>query len=129
MAVPGLIGLPPPGIMAGGMLMRLSQDEARAIRACADRHFGRRATVRLFGSRVDDARRGGDIDLHVEAESPDQATLEAEIAFRLDLQDHIGEQKVDVILRRPGYEPRTIDRIALRTGLELRAVTTPAVIG
>lgn len=47
--------------------MRLTGTERDAIRACAERVFGPACVVRLFGSRVDDARRGGDIDLHVVA--------------------------------------------------------------
>ena len=44
--------------------MRLTSAEVSAIKAAARSAFGDTAVVRLFGSRVDDGARGGDIDLH-----------------------------------------------------------------
>jgi predicted nucleotidyltransferase len=99
--------------------MRLTAFEIDAIRRCARRHFGEHCVVRLFGSRVDDARRGGDIDLHIESETIDQATLTKEIMFRKELKDIIGEQQIDVLVRAPDYTPRPIDQIATETGIRL----------
>jgi predicted nucleotidyltransferase len=99
--------------------MRLTPTEIEEIRACAKRHFGERAIVRLFGSRTDDGRSGGDIDLHIEAESAEHASLANELEFSKDLKDRIGEQRVDVIVRAPHYTPRAIDEIAVRTGMML----------
>jgi predicted nucleotidyltransferase len=99
--------------------MRLTPHETRAIRACAARHFGEGAKVRVFGSRVDDTRRGGDIDLHVEAETPELASLANELHFLDELKSLIGDQKVDLVVRPPRYSPRAIDLIAIQTGIEL----------
>ncbi len=99
--------------------MRLTPVETAAIRQHAHRFFGENATIRLFGSRVDDTLSGGDIDLYIEAEAPELATLKHEIAFKLALQDVIGEQRIDVLVRPPGYTARAIDRIALATGVAL----------
>jgi predicted nucleotidyltransferase len=99
--------------------MRLTPSEVEEIRACAKRHFGEHALVRLFGSRTDDSSRGGDIDLHIEAESAEQATLAHELEFSQDLKERIGEQRIDVIVRPPRYAPKAIDRIAVETGLVL----------
>ena len=96
--------------------MRLSEAEVNAISTCAKQTFGRTCVVRLFVSRVDDSRRGGDIDLHVVAETSGLATIQNEILFSLALQAAIGEQKIDVIARPPGFAPRPIDVIALTTG-------------
>lgn len=43
--------------------MRLSQDQVQAIKFTAQTVLGNDARVTLFGSRTDDHRRGGDIDL------------------------------------------------------------------
>jgi hypothetical protein len=45
--------------------MRLSTDQIQAIYQAATTAFGQGTSVWLFGSRVDDAKRGGDIDLLV----------------------------------------------------------------
>ena len=46
--------------------MRLEPEEVAAIKAAARHAFGADAVVRLFGSRVDDSLRGGDIDARIE---------------------------------------------------------------
>ncbi|MEW5817078.1 MAG: nucleotidyltransferase domain-containing protein [Spirochaetota bacterium] len=43
--------------------MRLSDTEKKVIKKAVFDNFGRNARVFLFGSRVDDTKRGGDIDL------------------------------------------------------------------
>ena len=77
--------------------MRLSTDQITAIKAAAREAFGPDAVVRLFGSRVDDYRRGGDIDLHVEA-SPKTATIDHEVRFRALLWKALDEPQVDVVV-------------------------------
>jgi len=62
---------------------------------------------------------GGDIDLYIEVESPELATLKRELEFRQALQEVIGEQRVDVLVRAPGHAVRAIDRIAMQTGVSL----------
>ena len=47
--------------------MRLTEHEVSAIKQAAREAFGDDAVVRLFGSRVHDDLRGGDIDLLVRA--------------------------------------------------------------
>ena len=99
--------------------MRLTAVEVEAIRSCARRYFGEDCVVRLFGSRTDDSLRGGDIDLHIEAETSEAARLANELRFREELTDRLGEQRIDVIVRPPAYAPRPIDRIAVETGQRL----------
>ena len=43
--------------------MRLSLEEVRSILFTAEQIFGQDCSIWLFGSRVDDSKRGGDIDL------------------------------------------------------------------
>lgn len=49
--------------------MRLAPNEVRALQRSVAELLPKGAVVRLFGSRVDDAKRGGDIDLLVETPS------------------------------------------------------------
>jgi predicted nucleotidyltransferase len=90
-----------------------------AIRECSRRRFGEGCTIRLFGSRTDDSRRGGDIDLHIEAESDEMARLANELAFRRELKDRIGEQRIDVTVRAPHHTSRAIDLIAVQNGVPI----------
>jgi len=46
--------------------MRLSAEDIAAIRRLVQARFGAGAGIRLFGSRLDDSARGGDVDLYVE---------------------------------------------------------------
>ena len=45
--------------------MRLTADQAEVIRTAVREVYGEESRLWLFGSRVDDNRRGGDIDLLV----------------------------------------------------------------
>jgi hypothetical protein len=98
--------------------VRLTAQERTAITECARRIFGDGCVVRLFGSRVDDRRRGGDIDLHVVADDR-LATLPNEIAFKQAVQDRTEEQRIDVVLRGRSDPPGPIDEIAVASGVLL----------
>jgi len=77
--------------------MRLTDAERTAIKEVVARHDPA-ARVLLFGSRTDDRKRGGDIDLLIESPSLDRAGVRA---IRLDLEDRIGEQKIDIVILGP----------------------------
>jgi hypothetical protein len=57
--------------------MRLTPLEHEAIKRAAQSSFEPGVVLRLFGSRVDDAKRGGDIDLLVETRLQDAAEIAA----------------------------------------------------
>lgn len=75
----------------------------------------------MFGSRVDDAKRGGDIDLYIETNETDIDTIyRKKVDFVSDIWMKIGEQKIDVvltILNRKIILP--IYDIARQTGIKL----------
>jgi predicted nucleotidyltransferase len=98
--------------------VRLEAREVAAIKAAAKQVFGADATVRLFGSRVDDARRGGDIDLHIETTEPVDI-WHVKDDFLERLFERIDEQRVDVIVTTRGMPPRPIEAIAYRDGIVL----------
>jgi predicted nucleotidyltransferase len=100
--------------------MRLTPYQRKAIPEILRRHFGDRAEVRLFGSRVDDSARGGDIDLYVEPEMTDpDALIEAKLQALAELHQRLGEQKIDLIIKRAGTATKAIHRVAKSSGLPL----------
>ena len=98
--------------------MRLEPEEVAAIKAATRMIFGGDAVVRLFGSRVRDDLRGGDIDLHFEVDNGMQDYRRA-ADFRERLFAQIDEQKVDLVFHVRGRPLRAIDEIALEEGLIL----------
>lgn len=99
--------------------MRLAPEEVAAIKAAARHAFGADAVVRLFGSRVDDNLRGGDIDLHVEVSADVDDEWRARCRFDDCLFARIEPQRVDVIIRRLDRPMRGIDMVAYRDGVTL----------
>ena len=95
--------------------MRLEADEIVAIRAAARAVFGPDVTVRVFGSRLDDDKRGGDLDLYLEVD-PGQATWANELDFRDRLERPLDGLKVDVVVHERGQPLSPIAEIALRDG-------------
>lgn len=95
--------------------MRLSQDQVDTIRTRIHEVMGAGSRIWLFGSRVDDARRGGDVDLYVQPSRP--VALEQELLCRGALADAL-DLGVDLVIARPGEE-RPIERIARQTGTPL----------
>jgi predicted nucleotidyltransferase len=100
-------------------LMRLSQQSQETIRAITREIFGEGATVRLFGSRVDDQARGGDIDLLVELPEADPESRRKALTLVARLQQRLGDQPFDVLVVDPTTERRAIHRQAQKTGIEV----------
>ena len=102
--------------------MRLTHIQKQVICESASKYFGADAHVWLFGSRVDDESKGGDIDLYIESQSQDAAGLiTAKLQFLRECHKKIGEQKIDVVLRRAGQPlDLPIYRIARQTGVLLQ---------
>ncbi len=76
--------------------MRLTPLEQQIIRDASVRSFG--VPPRLFGSRIDDARRGGDIDLYIEADLSVQEAFQRETRMAADLYRALGERKIDIVV-------------------------------
>jgi predicted nucleotidyltransferase len=64
-------------------------------------NFGESVKVSLFGSRTDDHKKGGDIDLFISCVNPVRLNLQSKIDFLIRLKSIIGDQKIDVILDTP----------------------------
>jgi predicted nucleotidyltransferase len=95
--------------------MRLTEFEVQAIKQSAREVFGAGVGVALFGSRVDDAQRGGDIDLYIKTATGNN--LAHKINFLISLEQKIGEQKIDVVMATD--ENRPIEQQALKNGIWL----------
>jgi predicted nucleotidyltransferase len=65
--------------------MRLTPSQADLIKTTAQQLLGEQVRVTLFGSRVDDAQKGGDVDLLVETTEvvAQPALLSAQISARI----------------------------------------------
>ena len=100
--------------------MRLTSQEIAAIVEVFRENFLVSDHIWLFGSRIDDLKRGGDIDLYVEAFDSDIDTLfQSKLRFLRDLQRRIGEQKIDVVICHDKNSTRLIDTHARETGILL----------
>jgi predicted nucleotidyltransferase len=98
--------------------MRLTPQEIEAIKAAAREVFGPTAVVRVFGSRADDAKRGGDLDLYVEVD-PGGWSLRKESKFLDLIEEPLDELSVDLIVHERGRPLRPIEEIAVRDGVLL----------
>ncbi len=79
--------------------MRLTEVEKQSICEVFLKHYGKNDHIWLFGSRVDDMKKGGDIDFYIETEETNtKIALEKKLSFLSDLWTVLGEQKIDVVL-------------------------------
>jgi hypothetical protein len=101
--------------------MRLTEDQRNALKAAARQSFEPGAVVRLFGSRLDDHRQGGDIDLLIETQMTDPAHIvRAHTQFLSHVYSSLGEQKIDVVIDYPNRQTHSpIYAHARETGVPL----------
>lgn len=99
--------------------MRLSEREKSVVIGAARRHFGEQVSVWLFGSRVRDEARGGDIDLLIEPKEPCLHPLRSALAAEVEIQSALDDPRVDILVACPGQPMSPIHRVALATGIRL----------
>jgi predicted nucleotidyltransferase len=93
--------------------MRLKDSEQVAILSTVQ-YLDINARVYLFGSRVDDSKKGGDIDLLVMS---DKLTRDDKRTIKMKLYELLGEQKIDLLLAVDDSDPFV--KLALETGVKL----------
>lgn len=99
--------------------MRLDDKTRDIIKSEVASQLGTEATVRLFGSRVDDSQRGGDIDLLIEPGCILAQRIQAECRLAASLYIKLGGRKVDVLIKDPLEPTLAIHQQALQNGIVL----------
>lgn len=95
--------------------MRLTPTQHQYILQATHQNFGADANVWLFGSRVDDTRRGGDIDLYVETAQAN--TLLSALRCKIALEESL-DLHVDLVVKEHGKN-KPIYQIARKQGVQL----------
>lgn len=93
--------------------MRLKDSEIAAIRSTVQ-DLDKDAQIYLFGSRVDDGKKGGDIDLLIMSA---RLVREDRRVIRMRLYELIGEQKIDIVIACDDADPFV--KLALESGVRL----------
>lgn len=99
--------------------MRLTNYQIQLIRDLARQVAGSQSHVRVFGSRLDDAAHGGDLDLMLELPEPvdNPALMAAQMSAQVSRVMH--GRKVDVLLCAPNLMRLPIHDIAFKEGMLL----------
>ncbi len=103
--------------------MRLNDNEKKAIIKAVKKHFEPQANVFLFGSRIDDSKRGGDIDLYIETRLKNKELIVAKLKTMTDIQLSLGDRKIDIVTAEPDVtddDLPLIIRKARETGIALQ---------
>jgi predicted nucleotidyltransferase len=96
--------------------LRLRNDIKNGIIKASRKHFGN-ADLYLFGSRVNDSKKGGDIDLFVESSVNIHSDNRHD--FLTDIYRNITERSIDLIIKNPSSAQQKIFTIAKKTGIKL----------
>lgn len=96
--------------------MRLTDHQTQAIRQLAHQLAGSGSRVRVFGSRLDDVARDGDLDLMLELPEPvdNPALLAAQMSAQVSRIMH--GRKVDVVISAPNLMRLPIHDVAFKEG-------------
>ena len=105
--------------------MRLQSNEVNAIAQAARDAFTPGTAVFLFGSRVDDSKCGGDIDLLVELPKalPPAELVRRRTRFVSRLYRLLDEQRIDIVIAtQDQQDSRAVVAAAKREGLQVAQV-------
>jgi len=96
--------------------MRITEHQKNAI-IDAVKNADPNAKVWLFGSRADDSKKGGDIDIAIFSEIINNDIMQ-KIKVQRFICNRIGEQKIDIVTTNSGKE--AIFRLAVEEGIQLQ---------
>ena len=99
--------------------MRLSPSQIDTIRQATLALAGGSARVWLFGSRVRDDAKGGDVDLMLDLDAPvaEPAQLAARLSAKVARAMH--GRRVDVLVKAPNLQTLPIHSVAMAEGVVL----------
>jgi len=95
--------------------MRISAAQRQSIVRATRMSFGEESSVWLFGSRADDSRRGGDVDLYVETSQ--SHPLMVELRCKISIEESL-DLHVDLVVN-DHRDNKLIFLIAKNTGVQL----------
>ena len=99
--------------------MRLTDEQQRIIKTLAQEVVGADARVLLFGSRVSDDQRGGDIDLLVEVPRHVDSRVVTEARLAARIERALGGRRVDVLLVDPKTARQPVHDAARARGIPI----------
>jgi predicted nucleotidyltransferase len=94
--------------------MRLSKTEKSAIIEAVTK-IDPDARIYLFGSRVDESKKGGDIDVLIFSQ---HLTFDDKINIKASISERIDEQKIDLVIAKDAKAPFV--KMILEQGVELK---------
>lgn len=102
--------------------MRLDDKTVKIIKESGLIFFGSNAKVYIFGSRADNLKKGGDIDIYIETDlavnSSELFNIESE--YWVCLQKALGERKIDIIVNDINFNKNNyIYEVAKKTGVTI----------
>lgn len=99
--------------------MRLTRHQIDIIKNQVADIFGPDVSVHLFGSRLDDRQKGGDIDLLILANRIVDQKIDKSSRLAARLQMTLGEQKFDIVVKDAQTPDTPFYREAARKAIPL----------
>lgn len=100
--------------------VRLAPWEIKVVLEAFAKNYRESDHLWLFGSRADLSKRGGDIDLYIEAFTDNlDFMFKCRSGFYRDLIFGLGDQKIDIVVNN-GRGDLPIYAIAKRTGVQMK---------
>lgn len=99
-----------------GYYMRLSTEDVNIIKTTLQECISS-GNIYLFGSRVADAKKGGDIDIYVETEK--DVSLHEKLNILTFFETRGIQRRIDLIIDTPGQPHKKIGQEAKQTGVLL----------
>lgn len=96
--------------------MRLTAEQINSTLVLVREHLGQNVGVAVYGSRLDEQRKGGDLDLLLESEAPVSRLQRAGLKLALEARLNM---PVDILVHQRGTAPGAFQAIALAEAVPL----------